>query len=93
MKADPYDGLMKPRLGSIVLYRCPRQRPDYFEDSDQLPAIVTRVRSISCLDIVVFPHASGFSTVQVAAAEFGEGDHQWTWPDIPQSENPLKVQK
>jgi hypothetical protein len=83
--------VMKPRLGNTVLYRCPVPRPDYFEDSEQLPAIITRVRAIGIVDIAVITHVDAPRIVQAASVSWGDGPHQWTWPDIPQSENPLKI--
>jgi acetyl-CoA acetyltransferase len=77
---------MKPMIGMIVLYRRPHPRPDYFENADQLPAIITSVNSNGSVDIAVFTHANGFPTVQVAAAHFGEGPGLCTWPKFAAAE-------
>ena len=89
--ADPYPASLKPRIGSIVLYRSPNPKPDYFEGADLLPAIVTKVYSLIVVDLVVFSQANHMAAVQVERADWGEGPGpgQWNWPDNNQSPNPL----
>jgi len=91
---DPYENCLKPRIGSIVLYRAPKNAPVYFRGVDQLPAIVTRVRSIQDVDLAVITRSQGgLPIVHIDNVNIGDGPHQWMFADIPQSTNPLLVQK
>jgi hypothetical protein len=88
---DQYPASLKPRIGSIVLYRSPDPKPDYFEGADRLPAIITKVYSINVVDLVVFSQANHMAAVQVERTDLGEGPGHWVWPDNPHSENPLEL--
>lgn len=70
---------IKPTVGRIVLFRSPNLHSN---GVDEHPAIINRVWTDECVNLIVFPDCS-VPTVQTSATyhEAGDGDYGWRWPD------------
>lgn len=77
---------MKPAIGNIVHFRVGETAPQGLRTNDVHPAIIVRVWSDTCVNLVLFTDVGPFpSRLLTSVALHETAGHSWFWPpsDVP----------